>query len=112
VSLVANGVDVDYFRPSDNSVSEPSHLIMVSGMNWYPNLDAVLYMVEDIWPILTRALPEVRLTIVGARPPRRVTELAARDSRITVTGFVDDIRSYVDRAQIYVCPMRDGAERD
>ena len=107
-ALVANGVDIDYFRPSDAASAEPGHLIMVSGMNWFPNLDAVLYMIESIWPILTSATPGVRLTIVGARPPRHVTELAAKDSRITVTGFVDDIRPYMDRAQIYLCPMRDG----
>ena len=108
VELVPNGVDIEYFRPSHGPSAEPAHLIMVSGMNWYPNLDAVLYMVETIWPILTRAIPEVRLTVVGARPPRRVTDMAARDPRITVTGFVDDIRPYMDRAQVYVCPMRDG----
>ncbi len=107
-ALVANGVDVDYFRPSDEASAEPGHLIMVSGMNWFPNLDAVLYMMESIWPILVSTTPGVRLTIVGARPPQRVTELAAKDPRITVTGFVDDIRPYMDRAQVYLCPMRDG----
>lgn len=107
-ALVANGVDVDYFRSSDAAAAEPGHLIMVSGMNWFPNLDAVLYMMETIWPVLVRTTPSVRLTIVGARPPQRVTELAARDPRITVTGFVDDIRPYMDRAQVYLCPMRDG----
>ena len=107
-ALVPNGVDIDYFRPSDEASAEPGHLIMVSGMNWFPNLDAVLYMIESIWPMLTAAMPDVRLTIVGARPPRRVTELAARDPRITATGFVDDIRPYMDRAQVYLCPMRDG----
>ena len=107
-ALVANGVDVDYFRQSDEASAEPGHLIMVSGMNWFPNLDAVLYMIESIWPVLTRATPDVKLTIVGARPPRRVTDLAAKDPRIVVTGFVDDIRPYMDRAQVYLCPMRDG----
>jgi glycosyltransferase involved in cell wall biosynthesis len=107
-ALVANGVDVDYFRLSDETAAEPGHLIMVSGMNWFPNLDAVLYMTETIWPILTKSTPGVRLTIVGARPPQRVLDLAAKDPRITVTGFVDDIRPYMDRAQVYLCPMRDG----
>ncbi len=107
-AVVANGVDVDYFRQSDDASTEPKHLIMVSGMNWFPNLDAVLYMTESIWPVISRMSSGVRLTIVGASPPRRVTDLAAQDSRITVTGFVDDIRPYMDRAQIYLCPMRDG----
>ena len=106
-SVVANGVDVDYFR-GDESKAERGHLIMVSGMNWFPNRDAVLYMVGDIWPALSQALPEAKLTIVGASPPESVVALAARDPRITITGFVDDVRPYLERAQIYLCPMRDG----
>ena len=106
-AVVANGVDVDYFR-SSGATREPGHLVMVSGMNWFPNRDAVLFMVEQIWPRLSAVLPDARLTIVGASPPPPVTELAARDSRVRATGFVDDVRPYMDRAQVYLCPMRDG----
>jgi polysaccharide biosynthesis protein PslH len=107
--VLANGVDVDYFkRRAPVSAIEPGHLIMVSGMNWFPNRDAVLLMADTVWPSLSKASPEARLTIVGASPPQQVLELAARDSRVTVTGFVDDVRPYMERAQVYLCPMRDG----
>ncbi len=107
-AVIANGVDVDYFRESRDANAEPGHLIMVSGMNWFPNLDAVLFMTRTIWPALTKSMPGLKLTIVGASPPQTVKSLEARDSRIAVTGFVDDIRPYMDCAQVYLCPMRDG----
>jgi polysaccharide biosynthesis protein PslH len=107
VAVVANGVDVSYFQSSEGG-REPGHLIMVSGMNWFPNKDAVLFMAQDIWPLLTQVAPQVKLTIVGASPPQQILDLAARDPRVTVTGFVDDVRPYMERAQIYLCPMRDG----
>lgn len=108
-AVLANGVDVDYFRrQSPLSAVERGHLIMVSGMNWFPNRDAVLYMAESVWPELSRRLPEARLTIVGASPPQAILDLAARDPRVTATGFVDDVRPYMERAQVYLCPMRDG----
>jgi glycosyltransferase involved in cell wall biosynthesis len=108
-AVLANGVDVEYFRrQSPISAVERGHLIMVSGMNWFPNRDAVLLMTESVWPALTKVLPNARLTIVGASPPRAVVDLAAKDSRVTVTGFVDDVRPYMERAQVYLCPMRDG----
>lgn len=106
-AVVANGVDTGYFRVADRA-PEPGHLIMVSGMNWFPNLDAVLYMTRDIWPRLIQERGDLRLTIVGASPPPEVQEIATRDSRVTVTGFVDDVRTHMDRAQVYLCPMRDG----
>ena len=108
-AVLANGVDVDYFRrQSPLSAVERGHLIMVSGMNWFPNRDAVLYMAEKVWPDLASVMPDARLTIVGASPPQPILDLAARDRRVTVTGFVDDVRPYMERAQIYLCPMRDG----
>lgn len=108
-TVLANGVDVDYFkRRAPVSDIERAHLIMVSGMNWFPNRDAAVLMAEKVWPELSRVLPDARLTIVGASPPPQVTELAARDSRVTATGFVDDVRTYMERAQVYLCPMRDG----
>lgn len=105
--VVANGVDVEYFK-AGSQTAEHGHLVMVSGMNWFPNRDAAIYMVREIWPLLSRACPKVRLTIVGASPPPEVQELAAADERVTAPGFVDDVRPYMDRAQIYLCPMRDG----
>jgi polysaccharide biosynthesis protein PslH len=108
-AVLANGVDVDYFRrQSPLSAVERGHLIMVSGMNWFPNRDAVLHMAEAVWPELSRRMPDARLTIVGASPPQTILDLAARDKRVTATGFVDDVRPYMERAQVYLCPMRDG----
>ena len=108
-AVLANGVDVDYFRrESPVSAVERGHLIMVSGMNWFPNRDAVLHMAHEVWPELSTVMPDARLTIVGASPPQVILDLAARDRRVTVTGFVDDVRPYMERAQIYLCPMRDG----
>ena len=105
--VIANGVDVDYFRPSGEAQT-PGNLVMASGMNWFPNRDAVLYMCDEIWPRLCARMPALTWTVVGSSPPQRLLDLAANDSRITVTGFVDDVRPYLDRAEIYLCPMRDG----
>ncbi len=55
---------------------------MVSGMNWFPNRDAVLLMADSVWPELTKVMPDARLTIVGASPPQAILELAARDRRV------------------------------
>jgi glycosyltransferase involved in cell wall biosynthesis len=106
-SVVANGVNVDYFTPGA-APPEKGHLVMVSGMNWFPNRDMVLYFVGQIWPALSAKRQDLKLTIVGASPPEEVTALAARDTRVTVTGWVDDVRPFMERAQVYLCPMRDG----
>jgi len=107
IDTIPNGVDVDYFN-SDEEKIIPGSMIMVSGMNWYPNRDAVLYMQEKIWPLISQAFQDVSWVIVGASPPQKLLDLAKSDPRVTVTGFVDDVRPYLKSAQIYLCPMRDG----
>lgn len=106
--VIANGVDVEYFSPLTAVPEEPESVIMVSGMNWFPNRDAALYMCDEIWPRLSDAFPNITWTVVGSSPPERLLQLANDDSRITVTGFVDDVREYIAKAQVYLCPMRDG----
>lgn len=107
VEVIANGVDVEYFR-HDGGSTVPGNLIMASGMNWFPNRDAVLHMCNDIWPLAAARMPDLTLTIVGASPPQQILDLAARDPRVVVTGFVEDVRPSLSRAEIYLCPMRDG----
>jgi glycosyltransferase involved in cell wall biosynthesis len=58
-------------------------------------------------PRIAERVPEVKLTIVGKDPVPEVRRLAGE--RVIVTGFVDDVRPYIDRASIFVCPMRKGA---
>ncbi len=105
--VIANGVDISYFQPSGREI-KPANLIMASGMNWFPNRDAVLFMAESIWPLITNSNPNVSWTIVGASPPEQILELEQQDPRVKVTGFVDDVRPYLEEAEVYLCPMRDG----
>lgn len=104
---IPNGVDVDYFSPL-HGPTKPHSLIFVSTLTWYPNVDAVLFLLRDIWPALKALVPDVTLDIVGAGAPPSVVELARQRDGVKVHGFVPDIRPLVDAAAIFVCPIRDG----
>jgi glycosyltransferase involved in cell wall biosynthesis len=106
-AAVANGVDTEYFKPAPRDPI-PDHLVMVGGMSWYPNRDAALYFFRAIWPLLLQDMPEVTITVIGRHPPDEITSLAQRDTRVSVLGFVDDIRPAVADAAVYVCSIRDG----
>jgi glycosyltransferase involved in cell wall biosynthesis len=107
VSAVPNGVDLDYFRSSPPS-ADARHLIFVGSMNWYPNVDAMRYFLEQIWGRLKSSIPAITMTVVGGNPPEFLIKASEQDSQLTVTGFVDDVRPFMDRAGIYLCPIRDG----
>ena len=73
VTVVPNGVDTDYFRPSAFA-PDKNRLVFVGGMTWYPNLDAVQFMASEILPLVASHLPGVKLTVVGAVPKERAIE--------------------------------------
>lgn len=107
VVAVPNGVDTEYFQPSHRESAVQS-LIFVGSLNWYPNVDAVQFLLREVWPIAKARHPDLRLDIVGSAPPKSVLELAAGLKDVRVHGFVDDVRPLIDEATIYVCPIRDG----
>ncbi len=66
------------------------------------------FFFDRIWPRLTEWSTDVQMYVVGRRPPEWLQRLGARDERVHVTGFVDDVRPYFEKATAYVCPIEDG----
>ncbi|HYP26970.1 MAG TPA: glycosyltransferase [Blastocatellia bacterium] len=104
---VPTGVDTEFFRPAGAAVN-PRELVFTGSMDWMPNEDGMLYFVEKILPIVRRSMPDVELTVVGRNPTRQLVAMAEADPRIKVTGRVDDIRPYLDRAAASIVPLRVG----
>ena len=104
---IPNGVDLDYFYPLNMKKIEHS-LIFAGGMNWYPNRNAMLFFVDKVWPLLKKEIPDINMTIVGQDPPQKLTDVAPNDNNFKVTGYVDDVRPYIDQATVFICPIRDG----
>jgi polysaccharide biosynthesis protein PslH len=104
---IPNGVDCEFFCPA-GLAQKPAALIFVGTMNWYPNVDAVLFLLREIWDGLAARHPGITLDIVGANPPEEVREAAKGRSGVTVHGFVNDVRPMIESATLFVCPIRDG----
>jgi glycosyltransferase involved in cell wall biosynthesis len=110
VEVVPNGVDINYFYPRPNDRPAPSHpyLVFAGGLSWYPNLDAMNYFVDEIWPVIKSRIPDIHMSLIGRNPPKKFLDLSERDPSFVVHGFVDDVRPYLWDATAYVCPIRDG----
>ena len=104
VSLVGNGVDLEYFR-SDGIAKQPGSMVFTGVMDYFPNVDAVVWFCNEVLPIVQQQIPEAGLTICGSRPTATVRRLAKRRG-VTVTGRVPDTRPYMDRAEVFVAPLR------
>jgi polysaccharide biosynthesis protein PslH len=105
-TVAANGVDLDYFRPT-GSVSDRTTCVFVGAMDYWPNVDAVTWFAREVWPRIRQRCPEAAFRIVGRKPSpavQRLTEIAG----VTVTGQVPDVRPHLAPATVVVAPLRLG----
>jgi glycosyltransferase involved in cell wall biosynthesis len=106
VATVPTGVDTAYFAP--NGVPEsPAHLVFIGSMDWYPNEDAMVFFVGEVLPLIRRAVPDARLTVVGRNPSARLRALGEA-AGVRITGTVEDVRAWIAEAAVYVVPLRVG----
>lgn len=105
---VPTGVDVDFFRPSGEVARQPHELAFTGSMDWMPNEDAIRWFAREILPLVRRAVPDVTLTVVGRNPPASIRALGESDAAIHVTGSVPDVRPYMERAAVFIVPIRVG----
>ena len=108
VEAMCNGVDAEFFAPDPQRASPYAvgeiPLVFTGAMDYWPNVDAVTWFVQEALPALRRAWPALRFHIVGRNPTAAV--LALRGEGVHVTGTVDDVRPYLQHASIVVAPLR------
>jgi glycosyltransferase involved in cell wall biosynthesis len=105
---IPTGVDIDFFKPSNNASPRPNSLVFTGSMDWLPNEDAMRFFTDDVLPIVKQRIPDIHLTIVGRNPYPSLLELAKRNPALTVTGRVDDVRPYMQNAVAFIVPIRIG----
>ena len=107
ITVVTNGVDLEYFHPPENQNPNPqarnSTIVFTGKMSYHANIAAAIYFAEKILPRIWIQNPKVRFQIVGKDPPDVIQYLASNE-RIEVTGYVDDLRPYLAQATVAVCP--------
>jgi polysaccharide biosynthesis protein PslH len=102
--FVPHGVTED--TSTGAMVSRRKGMIVISGNMYHvPNVDAVEFFCKDIFPLICEREPSASLWLVGAKPATTVRKWTS-NPRITITGFVPDIRTYLREAMVSVCPVR------
>ena len=108
VAVVTSGVDLDAF-PFQAGARASDTVVFSGNMGYFPNVRAALWLGRTILPIVRRAIPGVRLHIVGARPDPRVRRLARQHPHISLSSEVDDVARHLGRAAVAVAPMQAGS---
>jgi len=102
IDVIPNGVDTEFFKPRAGG-AEGSTLVFTGAMHYHPNTQAAVYFLDEILPLVERDIPDVRFVAAGGNVPDELARYAS--DRVRFTGYVDDIRDYIDAAAVFVVPL-------
>jgi glycosyltransferase involved in cell wall biosynthesis len=103
-----NPID-DLTIASWTAFSERSDFICIGNGKHTPNLDAILWLKEEIWPRILATLPQVRLHIYGAYLPQKILQLHNPQEHFYVHGRAADVHEVMGKARVNLAPLRFGA---
>lgn len=105
VHVISNGVDTGYF---DQNAVKPDRtvptVVFTGDMGYFPNEDAVVSFARNVLPVIRQHVPDTRFLVVGRNPSRKVRELE-KEAGVHITGFVQDVRTYLAKAHVAVAPF-------
>jgi sugar transferase (PEP-CTERM/EpsH1 system associated) len=105
IVVVPNGVDFEFFKPREAALKEYD-LVFTGNMNYPPNVNGALFLVNEILPLLIEKNPDFKLLIAGVNPAASVSALTSKN--VEVSGWMDDIRDAYASAKVFIAPMRIG----
>lgn len=107
--VIPNGVDCAFFAGNERTaVPDKNMLIFTGTIDYHPNLDGLKYFLDEVFPLIEEKVPDVKFYIVGRSPPALIQAYGDASENIIVTGGVEDMRPYFDKAGVVVVPLRIG----
>lgn len=109
--VIPNGVDCEYYVPSDGVCAKPLadlSIVFTGKMDFRPNIDACVWFADEVLPQVRREIPLAHVSFVGQKPNPAVLSLRERPG-IEVTGFVPDTRPFIADAAVFAVPLRMGS---
>lgn len=108
VLLAPNGVDEDHFEPSE-SIPEPFTAIFWGRLDFEPNIRAITWFADKIWPAIAAGNRQARWRIIGKGAAPALAARIGSIPGIEWIGQVEDIRPWAHRSALVVLPVRGGA---
>jgi glycosyltransferase involved in cell wall biosynthesis len=106
IEVLPNGIDASTFTPSEFP-PKPNTFLFTGTLDFRPNIDAVLWLADEVWPLIRRRLPCAELTLAGRAPAPVIRRLDGRNG-IRVAASPLDMRPHFAESCVYLAPIRAG----
>jgi len=92
-----------------NNFSNREDIIFIGGFQHQPNVDAINYFLEEIWPLIIEIKPEIRLLIIGSNVPESFSNYEINYRNVILKGYVRDLTPIFSTCRLSIAPLRYGA---
>ncbi len=108
VPFLLNSISEEQVRELPD-FKDREHFITIGNFIHEPNYQGILYLKQDIWPIIKKRLPEAEMHVYGAYASKKVTELNDEGENFFIQGFAEDVNSVMRKAKVCLVPLKFGA---
>jgi polysaccharide biosynthesis protein PslH len=103
IAVIPNCINLADYQASEKQI-RPNSLIFTGSFRYFANYDAMVWFVEGIFPRIKAKISDAQLTITGDHANQPLPPAVD----VTLTGFVDDIRSLIASSWTSIVPLRIG----
>jgi polysaccharide biosynthesis protein PslH len=107
-TVVDNGVDLQEFRYAGLHERDINRILFLGSLDWRPNIDAIDFFLDEIWPQIRASRPGLHLDIVGRSPARLFSERLRGERNVTLHPDVPSVRPFLELARLMIVPLRIG----
>ncbi len=105
IHVIPNGVDQTLYK--EQNVQKEFDILFSGNLNYQPNVDAALLIIEKLYPILKAKRPNIKIGLAGNTSNKTI--LASGNANIFVINHVADMRAVYAKTKIYIAPLFTGA---
>ncbi len=103
-----NKLDYRPFYPKSNNSTKSVNILFCGALNYYPNEDAVYYLLNEIWPMISASLAGAKLVIAGSRPAAKLIERIATFKNVALIANPPSMKPIFKAADMMMVPLRLG----
>ena len=108
LKVIPNNVDLDEFHPHSKPEKSAVDCVFTGTMSYFPNQDSFWFLWNDIWPLVRKSLPEMKLHLIGPRTPTEIMELDGKMG-LKIHGPMRSVAEVLHKEDIFICPLRVGS---
>lgn len=100
---------IDYLEIDRPSFDKRSDFMTIGNLLHKPNIDSIVYLKSEIWPLIKKELPNSKMHVYGAYAPQKISDLHNEKDGFLIEGWVSEVSEVMKKARICLAPLRFGA---